>query len=134
MKHPSTTEDNPRIYEDQSTQTSANEDGWLVRSLVFGLRIFLVFVIAFARAVVIVAGDKTPDLLFDQVAPAAVVSSLGSLGSPQSLSVSASEVAGVSPRRGYYVIFIGRDVGYTTSRQVRHLNSFSSRLTNIMSF
>lgn len=130
MKHPSTTEDNPRIYEDQSTQTSANEDGWLVRSLVFGLRIFLVFVIAFARAVVIVAGDKTPDLLFDQVTPAAVVSSLGSLGSPQSLSV----VAGVSPRQGYYVIFIGRDVGYTTSRQVRHLNSFSSRLTNIMSF
>lgn len=111
-------EDTLRGPEDHATHTIADENGWLVRLLVFGLRVFLVLFVAFARAVVIVAGDKIPDTLFDQVNPAAVSgnpsspqvdSSLGSLEAPQATATSA-------PLQGYYVVFIGRDVGYTTSR------------------
>lgn len=110
--------DTPRGSEDRSTQTIADDNGWLVHLLVFGLRVFLVFFVAFAQAVVIVAGEKIPDTLFDQAIPAAVSgnpsapqvdSSLGSLEASQATATSA-------PLQGYYVVFIGRDVGYTTSR------------------
>lgn len=111
-------EDSPRGSEERSMHAIADDDGWLVRLLVFGLRVFLVLFVAFARAVVIVAGDKIPDTLFDQAIPTAVSgnpssppvdSSLGSLEARQATSTSA-------PLQGYYVVFIGRDVGYTTSR------------------
>lgn len=108
--------DTPRRSEDRSTQTLADDNGWLVHLLVFGLRVFLVFFVAFAQAVVIVAGEKIPDTLFDQAIPVSgipsapqVDSSLGSLETPQATATSA-------PLQGYYVVFIGRDVGYTTSR------------------
>lgn len=111
-------EDTPRGSEDRSTQTITDDDGWLVHFLVFGLRVFLVLFVAFARAVVVVAGDKVPATLFDQAIPAAVSGDLSSpqvnsnLGSLEAHQATASS----AQLQGYYVVFIGRDVGYTTSR------------------
>lgn len=120
MAGPLRDEDNPRISEDHSTptQTVADKDGWLVCVMVFSLRLFFVLLVAFARAVVIVADDKIPDTLFDQVIPTAVSSSPpsqtrpSSLGSLEARQLRATSAAGPA----YYIIFIGREVGYTTSR------------------
>lgn len=118
MAGPSHVDDNPRIYEDQSTQTISDEDGWLVGVMVFSLRLFLVLVVAFARAVVIVADNKIPDTLFDQVVPSVVPSNPSARSTSSSLgSLEAYRVRATSaPLGAYYIVFIGREVGYTTNR------------------
>lgn len=120
MSLPPVDRENIRTHEDRSTQTGADEDGRLVRWLVFSLRFFGVLFVAFARAVVIVADKNIPDTLFDQAMPSdsfcnlpscsqAKSSSLGSLEALRARTVS-------TPLQGYYIVFIGRQVGYTTSR------------------
>lgn len=127
MSHPSVNEDDSRIQEDRSIQSSADEDGWLVRGLVFGLRFFLVLVVAFARAVLIVAGENVPDTLFHQVIPAAIASVPSSSPQVRSSNLGSSEALSTgtvdTPQQGYYIVFIGRQVGYTTSRSVYYLQT-----------
>lgn len=118
MADPSHVDNNPRIYDDQSTQTISDEDGWLVCVMVFALRLFFVLVVAFAHAVVIVADNKIPDTLFDQVIPSVVPSNPSARSTSSSLGpLEAHRVHATSaPLAAYYIVFIGREVGYTTNR------------------
>ena len=45
------------------------DKGWLVGILVFAIRVFVIFIVAFSRAVAVVATDKIPENLFDQPFP-----------------------------------------------------------------
>lgn len=119
MEPPSRTKDSPRADGEDTTRTKAKTDDWLVHCLVCSIRIFLVLFVAFARAIVLVAGDSIPDNLFDQRFLVEVPM--------DSTSSSESSNRRMDPLRGpetsvsvssqvFYVIFVGRDVGYTTSR------------------
>lgn len=109
-----------------ATQTSAVDNGWLVRGITFGIRVFLVFVVAFAQAVVIIAGDNYNDNLLNQFFPIVTQTNAtpsgwaeGSSETRQARTTSTpNDQESPSSSQSYYVVFIGRDVGYTTSRYV----------------
>lgn len=125
MVQPALDDGSPRSHKNQATQTTADEDGWLVRGLVFSLRVFFVFFVAFARAVVIVARDKIPDTLLEQAIPPTVFidpssthfasSSLGSLEASRTSRASYADMPRSTSSEYFYVVFIGREVGYTSS-------------------
>ena len=105
------------------------DKGWLVGILVFAVRVFVIFIVAFSRAVAIVATDKIPENLFDRPfhLPSDVLEHLMPSGLDNHTtpavppnSPSSSHFGPRSPQRAKrtYVIFAGKDVGHTASRQV----------------
>lgn len=115
-----------------ATQTPADDNGWLVRGITFGIRVFLVFVVAFARAVVIIAGDNYNDNLLNQLFPIVAQTNAtpsgwvaGSSETRQARTTSTPDDQESPPSsQVYYIVFIGRDVGYTTSRYVNFFVPF----------
>lgn len=122
------------------------ENGWLVALFVFIIRVILVLVVALSQATIVIAKEKMPDAAFqpgsifatalldntvffstdDENAPPADVRSQQTSASSKSSSdrptpdVQAQPTPldhTLSPLR-YYVVFVGREVGYTKSRRV----------------
>ena len=114
----------------QTRRPTTNDNNWLVDLIVFFLRSFVISFVSFCRAVVIVADSENIfELTPIQTHPVNNPPISPPTSPPRPKSSGKFTRYGPSPAEdlgsqapvthGRYVVFVGRDVGYTESRQVK---------------
>lgn len=134
-------------------QPPEERDGILVNILVFMMRCAIVFICAVARSIIVLAGNRIPESLFDHPYISGFVVDLlpSDYRGPRVHSRATQTTCNTDPvpispalvsepaqpdltsqgkqrvvSASTYVIFVGRDVGYTKKRQVTIANAFLS--------
>lgn len=120
------TDDEPRLSDQRASRAPASENSWLVRAIAFSIRLFVVFIIASARAILLIAGDDYNNDFLSQYVPLVAQTNIApssdpsASGSPETRQARTSSTLNdresSSSTQFYYVVFVGRDVGYTISR------------------
>ena len=109
-----------------NSETLSEIEGLLVNIFALSIRLFVVCVVSFARAVIIVDEEgipenplnaPQPDLFPTPPASPAYASQHLSNGMPRTPNNTPTNfgIKGAQQER-HYIVFVGRDVGYTTNR------------------
>ena len=107
-------------------ETLSEIEGILVNIFALSIRLFVVCVVSFARAVIIVAEEEMPENLLNSprsalfptppASPARTSQHLSNDVPCTPNNTPTNFGTGGGQQNRHYVVFVGRDVGYTTNR------------------